>query len=105
MRRVMMLFLALLFAVGTIGVAADDVFARGGGGGGGGGSSSGGGGGSAPGPAAASGDPGTAGDPDGPRNTLELGVLALPRFGTVVVGCMTSNFGAEGGVAPCPINR
>ncbi|MBI1734745.1 MAG: hypothetical protein HYR51_06180 [Candidatus Rokubacteria bacterium] len=101
MRKATTFVLALLFALATMAVVADDVFARGGGGGGGG-TGGGAGAGAAAGP---SGDAGSAGDPDAPSSALDEGALALPRFGTVVTGCMTTNFGAEGGTAPCPVNR
>lgn len=110
MRKATMFILALLFALATMGMVADDVFARGGGGSG---SSSGGGPAGGPGVSGGSGDSGVGavssgavgGDPDAPRTDIETGVLALPRFGTVVTGCTTTNFGAQGGVAPCPVNR
>lgn len=105
MKKATTLVLALLFAFATMGMMADDVFARGGGGSGsgsGGGAGSGAGAGAA---AGASGDAGVAGDADAPRSDLDEGALALPRFGTIVTGCLTTNFGAEGGTAPCPVNR
>ena len=103
MRKATTFVLALLFALATMGMVADDVFARGGGGSGSGGS--GGGAPAGPGPAGAGAPAGVAGDPDAPRSDLDEGALALPRFGTVVTGCMTTNFGAAGGNVPCPVNR
>ena len=106
MRKATTFVLALLFAFATMGVVADDVFARGGGSSGGGGATGGpSGGGTGGGTAGATGDAGIAGDPDGPRTVIDAGVLALPRFGSVVTGCTTTNFGAAGGTTPCPINR
>jgi hypothetical protein len=105
MRKVTSFMLALLVAVASVGVVADEVFARGGGGGGGGN----GGGGPAPGPSGPGGE-GVAGDPDAPRLIIDEGVLALPRLDpggrvVIVTGCTTTNFGAQGGITPCPVNR
>jgi len=36
---------------------------------------------------------------------VEEGVLAFPRTGAVLAVCQTTNFGAQGGTADCPINQ
>jgi len=98
MKKAMGLVVAVALAVATIGVA-DDAFARGGGSGGSGGSS-----GAAAAPSAAPSAPSPSTSPSNVTDNLTdtTGVSAFPRFGVLIPGCTTTNFGSGGGTVPCP---
>ena len=103
MKKAMGLVVAVAVAMATIGVA-DEAFARGGGSGGSGGSS---GGPSGPSSAPSAAAPSAPSPSPSPSNlsdnmTDTTSVSAFPRFGVVIPGCTTTNFGSGGGTVPCP---
>ena len=106
MKKAMGLVVAVALAVATIGVA-DVAFARGGGSGGSSGGSGGSSGGSSGPSSAPSAAAPSAPSPSSPSNLTDnltdtTSVSAFPRFGVVIPGCTTTNFGSGGGTVPCP---
>ena len=100
MKKAMGFVVAVALAVATIGVA-DDAFARGGGSGG---SGSGGSSGAAAAPSPAPSAPAPSPSPSNLTDNMTdtTAVSAFPRFGVVIPGCTTTNFGSGGGTVPCP---